>query len=204
MSLGRAEPYPDGGHRDAALGVCAFAEIWTMSRISLLEEFPAEADDFVDRVRSQRRGTLLKIYKVLLHSPALAETWFGHMNAVRWGSTLPGRLRELIIIRIATIHAAAYVIRQHIPVLAEADGVSIAECEALKDWRNSGSFIEAERAALAYCDSVTTEVNFADDVFEALRPHYSEREIVELTVLIAAYNMHVRVIQALEIEPESR
>ncbi len=175
-----------------------------MSRISLLEEFPAEADDFVDRVRSQRRGTLLKIYKVLLHSPALAETWFGHMNAVRWGSTLPGRLRELIIIRIATIHAVAYVIRQHVPVLAEADGVSIAECEALKDWRNSGSFIEAERAALAYCDSVTTEVNVADDVFEALRPHYSERELVELTVLIAAYNMHVRVIQALEIEPESR
>jgi alkylhydroperoxidase family enzyme len=175
-----------------------------MSRISLLKEFPAEANDFVDRVQRQRRGTLLKLYKVLLHSPPLAESWFGHMNAVRWGSTLSGRLRELIIIRIATIHAVAYVVRQHVPALAEADGVSVAECEALKDWRHSVSFIEAERAALAYCDSVTTEVNVADDVFEALRPHYSERQIVELTVLIAAYNMHVRVIQALEIEPEAR
>jgi 4-carboxymuconolactone decarboxylase len=175
-----------------------------MSRISLLEEFPAETRDFVDRVQRQRRGTLLKLYKVLLHSPALAESWFGHMNAVRWGSTLPGRLRELIIIRIATIHAVAYVIQQHVPALAEADGVSIAECEALKEWRHSVNFAEAERAALAYCDSVTTEVNVADDVFEALRPHYSERQIVELTVLIAAYNMHARVIQALEIEPETQ
>ena len=174
-----------------------------MSRIPLLEEFPAEAGDFVDRVRRQRRGTLLKLYKALLHSPPLAESWFGHMNAVRWGSTLAGRLRELIIIRIATIHAVAYIIRQHVPALAEADGVSVAECEALRDWRYSDRFNEAERAALAYCDSVTTEVHVADGVFEALRPHYSERQIVELTVLIATYNMHVRVIQALEIEPEA-
>jgi alkylhydroperoxidase family enzyme len=174
-----------------------------MSRISLLEEFPGEAGDFVDRVRRRRRGTLLKLYKALLHSPPLAESWFGHMNAVRWDSTLPGRLRELIIIRIASIYAVAYVVRQHVPALAEADGVSIAECEALQDWRHSDHFDEAERAALAYCDSVTTEVNVAGDVFEALRPHYSERQLVELTVLIATYNMHVRVIQALEISPEA-
>jgi alkylhydroperoxidase family enzyme len=174
-----------------------------MSRISLLEDFSADARDFVDRVRRRRRGTLLKLYKALLHSPPLAESWFGHMNAVRWGSTLRGRLRELVIIRIAAIHASAYVIRQHVPALAEADGVSIAECEALKDWRRSASFNAAERAALAYCDSVTTEVHVADDVFEALRPHYPERQIVELTVLIATYNMHVRVIQALEIDPEA-
>jgi len=174
-----------------------------MSRISLLEEFPAEACDFIDRVRRQRRGTLLKLYKALLHSPPLAESWFGHMNAVRWGSTLSGRLRELIIIRIAAIHAVAYVIHQHVPALAEADGVSIADCEALRDWRQSVSFNEAERAALAYCDSVTTSVNVADDVFDGLRPYYSERQIVELTVLIATYNMHVRVVQALEIAPET-
>lgn len=173
-------------------------------RVSLFDEFPAQASDFVARVRSQRRGTLLKLYKALLHSPALAESWFGHMNAVRWGSTLSGRLRELIIIRIAAIHSCAYVRHQHVPALAEADGVSIAECEALKDWRRCASFNEAERAALAYCDSVTAEVSVADEVFEALRPHYSERLIVELTVLIATYNMHVRVVQALEITPESR
>jgi alkylhydroperoxidase family enzyme len=174
-----------------------------MSRIPLLEEFPAEAGDFVDRVRRQRRGTLLKLYKALLHSPPLAESWFGHMNAVRWGTALPGRLRELIIIRIAAFHAVDYIIRQHVPALAEADGVSVAECEALRDWRRSDRFNEAERAALAYCDSVTAEVRVADGVFEALRTHYSERQIVELTVLIATYNMHVRVIQALEIEPEA-
>ena len=39
----------------------------------------------------------------------------------------------------------------------------------------------------------------AQDRDEHLR---TEREIVELTVLIATYNMHVRVVEALKIEPE--
>ena len=39
-------------------------------------------------------------------------------------------------------------------------------------------------------------------VFNALREHFSERETVELTVLIAAYNMHTRVLKALDIDPE--
>jgi alkylhydroperoxidase family enzyme len=39
-------------------------------------------------------------------------------------------------------------------------------------------------------------------VFDALRPHFSEREIVELTVLVGIYNMHTRVFTALGIDPE--
>lgn len=173
-----------------------------MSRVSLPETFAAEAGDFVARVRRQRRGRLLKLYKALLHSPPLAESWFCHMNAVRWGSTLPGRLRELIIVRIARIFDAAYVIGQHVPALAEADGVSAAECAALEDWRVCESLSAAERAALAYCDAMTAGAKVADHLFAALRPHYAERQIVELTVLVATYNMHIRVVEALAITPE--
>jgi hypothetical protein len=36
-------------------------------------------------------------YKALLHNPTLAETWFQHLNAVRWGTGLSGRLREILI-----------------------------------------------------------------------------------------------------------
>lgn len=173
-----------------------------MARITLLEDVPADAAALVERIRKERRGTLLKLYKALLNSPALAQSWFEHLNAVRWKTALSGRLRELVIIRIAYIHSVAYVLRQHIPKLAEADGVSAPECDALKDWATSGFFSSAERAALAYADSATTVVKVPDDVFEPLRAHFNEREIVELTVLIATYNMHIRVIEALKIEPE--
>src|SRR5262245_18585361 len=140
-----------------------------MARITLLDEFPESAAELAERIRSERRGTLLKLYKALLNSPPLAESWFEHLNAVRWKTGLSGRIRELVIIRIAHLHSVAYVIRQHIPKLAAADGVSLQECEALKDWAESSCFDAAEKAALAYADSMTTTVKVPNEVFEPLR-----------------------------------
>ena len=47
---------------------------------------------------------------------------------------------------------------------------------------------------------MTETVQVADEVAAALTPHFSERQIVELAVLIASYNMHARVLQALDID----
>src|ERR1700761_6117554 len=125
-----------------------------MARVELVEHYGPEVSPLVDRIKRQRRGSVLKLYKALLHSPALAETWFEHLNAVRWKTELTGRLRELVIIRIAFLHDVRYVIKQHIPKLAEADGVTPAEGEALRHGHEGGSFSDAERAALAYAEAM--------------------------------------------------
>jgi 4-carboxymuconolactone decarboxylase len=39
-------------------------------------------------------------------------------------------------------------------------------------------------------------------VFEEVRRHFTERQIVELTVLTGAYNMHTRMCRALHIDPQ--
>ena len=49
---------------------------------------------------------------------------------------------------------------------------------------------------------MTRQIDVADEVFEAVRTHYNERQVVELTMLIGAYNMLTRVLKALEIDPE--
>ena len=46
---------------------------------------------------------------------------------------------------------------------------------------------------------MTHDVAVPDSTFERLRAHFSERETVDATVLIAAYNMHTRVLRALGI-----
>ena len=56
---------------------------------------------------------------------------------------------------------------------------------------------------IAYADAVTRDVHVEDAVFDRLRPHFSPREIVELTIVIGVYNMHGRVIEPLEIDPEA-
>lgn len=174
-----------------------------MARVSLIEEDThPELADLIARIRGARRGRLINIYKLLLHSPALAESWFVHNNAVRWKTELDGRLRELVIIRIGFISGVDYIVRQHVPALAIPEGLTLDECEALKDWQPSSLFGERDRAALAYTDAMTREIQVRDPVYAPLIGFFSQRQIVELTVLIGTYNMHVRVLQALEIDPQ--
>ena len=42
----------------------------------------------VERLRGKRRGNVINVYRTLLHSPGIAETWFDHINAVRWETGL--------------------------------------------------------------------------------------------------------------------
>jgi alkylhydroperoxidase family enzyme len=175
-----------------------------MARVSLIEEDThPELADLIGKIRGARRGRLINVYKLLLNSPALAETWFAHNNAVRWKTGLDGRLREMAIIRIGYLTRVAYIVRQHVPALAIPEGLTLAECDALKDWEGSNLFNPRERAVLAYADAMTRDIQVPDAVFEGLKPFFGEREIVELTVLIGTYNMHARVMQALEIDPET-
>lgn len=174
-----------------------------MARVTYVEgSDDPELSALVDKVRSGRRGSLINVYKLLLNSPPLAETWFDHLGAVRWKTQLDGRLREIVIIRIAYVNDVPYVLRQHVPKLAEAEGMIAAECEALKDWEKSDLFDARERAALAFADCMTRDVAVPDDVFDELSDHFDERRIVELAVLIGTYNMHNRVMTALKIDLE--
>jgi alkylhydroperoxidase family enzyme len=174
-----------------------------MARVPLIDENAhPELADLVAKFRAGRRGNLINVYRLLLNSPALAESWFNHSNAVRWKTTLAGRLREIAIIRVAHLTQSRYVLRQHVPALALADGVSLDECKALADWHPSAFFAAHERAALAYADAMTRDIVVTDDIFAELARHFDTRSIVELTVLIASYNMNARVLQALELDLE--
>jgi hypothetical protein len=90
----------------------------------------------------------------------------------------------------------------HVPSLALADGLTREECDALADWRSSKFFDERERAALTYTDVMTREIAVPDAVFSPLNQHFTDRQIVELTVLIGTYNMNARVLRALELDLE--
>jgi 4-carboxymuconolactone decarboxylase len=174
-----------------------------MARVPLLQEQDhPEFAELIEKFRAGRRGRLINIYRMLLNSPALAESWFNHSNAVRWKTTLDGRLREIVIIRMGHLAKSQYVLRQHVPSLALADGLTLEECDALADWRATTLFSARERAALAYADTMTRDIEVPDAVFAEVARHFDPRQTVELTVLIGTYNMNARVLQALRLDLE--
>ncbi len=174
-----------------------------MARISYIEEKDhPELAELIGKVRAGRRGTLINVYKLLLHAPPLAASWLDLIGNARYKTELDGRLREIAIIRVGYLNRTEYVVKQHVPELSAPEGLSKAECDALADWQKSSFFSARERVALAYADAMTRDVAVPDSVFDELRPHFSERQIVELTALIGIYNMHTRVFMALGIDPE--
>jgi alkylhydroperoxidase family enzyme len=174
-----------------------------MARVPLIQEQDhPELAEAMQKYAAGRRGKLINIYRMLLNAPALAESWFNHSNTIRWKTTLDGRLREIVIIRMGHLAGSQYVLRQHVPSLALADGLTLEECDALADWRATKLFSEKERAVLAYTDTMTRDIKVPDAVFAEVKKHFDNRQIVELTVLIGTYNMNARVLTALDLDLE--
>jgi alkylhydroperoxidase family enzyme len=150
-----------------------------------------------DQIRRERGG-LGELYRTLLHSPPVARGWLNLLTAVRQQCALAARYREIVIIRIAIINKADYEKRSHIPHARQA-GLSDAQIEALSGWENSAAFDAADRAVLAYTDAMTRDVQVPDSVFSAVRNVFDDRQLTELTVTIAAYNLVSRFLIALQI-----
>ena len=100
------------------------------------------------------------------------------------------RLRELVRIRASQLNGCAYCIDMHTKD-ARALGESEQRIYALSAWREAPFFTARERAALAFTEAVTriADGGVPDDVYEATRKHFSDEEIVNLTMAIATINV---------------
>ena len=174
-----------------------------MARVPLIEEQEhPELSELVAKIKGARGGRLINIYRLMLHSPALADAWFDLNQAVRYDTEIDGQCRELAVIRVAILNNVEYVIRAHGPAYALKEGLTPAQVEALVDWGASNLFNDKQRALLAYTDAMTRDIEVPEDVFGEIRQHFSERQVVELSMLIGAYNMLTRFLKALRVDPE--
>ena len=174
-----------------------------MARVPLLKENDhPELADSIARIKGARGGRLINIYRLMLHSPALANAWFDLNQAVRYGTEIDGQSREIAVIRVAILNNVEYVQRAHGPAYALKEGLTPEQVAAIADWRPSKLFSAPQRALLAYTDAMTREIDVPDTVYDEARKHFSERQTVELTMLIGAYNMLTRFLKALKVDPE--
>lgn len=82
-------------------------------------------------------------------------------------------------------------------------GVTEEQLRALPDYEHAPLFSEEQRAVLRYADAMTrTPVHIPDALFNPLKAHYTDRQILEVTAAIAWENFHARVNHALDLEAE--
>ena len=179
-----------------------------MPRIPYLPLDTSEPREIVDDIRSRRRGTLLNLDRMLLHSPPFALGWNGLLRQVRGKLTLSPRLQELAICAVATLTSADYEFHHHAPEFLKAGGTE-EELEVLHNFTGSGekllAFDARERSILKLVTEMTLNVNVEDHTFEAVKAElHDQQQLIELIGVIATYNMVARYLVALHIEPEEK
>ncbi|HET8523480.1 MAG TPA: carboxymuconolactone decarboxylase family protein [Thermomicrobiales bacterium] len=104
-------------------------------------------------------------------------------------SELDPMLRHLVKLRASQINGCAYCIDMHSKDLM-AEGETPQRMLLLDAWREAPFYSEKERAALAWTEAVTrlTDGQVPDEVFEEAKKHFSDKELVDLTVNIAQIN----------------
>jgi len=105
-------------------------------------------------------------------------------------SSLGSKLIELVQTRVSQINGCAYCLDMHARELRKG-GESWQRLNVLSAWRETDFFTAKEQAALAWAESLTCLPDGHADrevEYQALREHFNDGEIVELTWAVAVIN----------------
>ncbi len=101
-------------------------------------------------------------------------------------------LLQLLRLRVAQLNPCSYCLILHAAV-ATRIGVPSWLAAHLPSWRESGMFSPEERAALAYCEGLTSfDHQQFPTLHNELRRHFTEREIAEIAAVIVNMNVWTR------------
>jgi AhpD family alkylhydroperoxidase len=121
-------------------------------------------------------------------SPAALKAMMG-LQAYVNGSGLEARLLELVKMRASQINGCAWCIDMHTKD-ARAAGETEQRLYLLDAWREAPMYSPRERVALEWTEAVTLvhETHVPDEVYRAAREHFTEEQLVSLTLAIVAIN----------------
>lgn len=104
-------------------------------------------------------------------------------------SGLEQALTELVRLRASQINGCAFCVDLHSSD-ARKGGETERRLAAVAVWRDTPFFSDRERAALEWTEAVTlvSSTHVPDDTWERVKPHFSEAELADLTLLVVAIN----------------
>ena len=164
---------------------------------------PPAWDDRLARLLATTPGGTtepMHIFTTLAHQPELFRRWLGFGGALLAGR-LPGRLRELVILRTAYRFNGRYEWAHHIE-LGAAQGITAGETAALGGDLALVEWDPLERAALSAVDETADLGEVGDATWSTLSAGLDSAELIELVMLIAHYLMLSTVLRTLQVQLE--
>ncbi len=140
---------------------------------------------------------------VIAHVPAALGHLMPLLMELRAAKTLPKRALELAIVAVSQLNACHYCIAHHKPFLA-VEGVSAAGADHLLDYRDHPELDGCDKLVVEYAIAAWDHPGgIPDALFLGLREHFSEAQIVELTLRITLCGFFNKFNDALQIDEEA-
>jgi 4-carboxymuconolactone decarboxylase len=147
-------------------------------------------DDARPLLESLERGNgrLLNIFLTLARHPKLMKRWVVFANHVLFGSTLPARERELIILRTGYLCASGYEWAQHVAIARRAsvtdDEIArIAEGPDAKGWSADDSLL------LEATDELVGDKFISGPTWEALTARWNDKQLMDIVFTVGQYTL---------------
>jgi AhpD family alkylhydroperoxidase len=123
------------------------------------------------------------------NAPTFAKKYMELSTAVKTGNALDATILHLVDIRASQLNGCAFCLDMHVKE-AKLHGERELRLYHVAIWRESPLFDARERAALAWTEAVTrlSPEGVSDADFEAVRAHFSDKEISDLTFAVVVIN----------------
>ena len=141
-------------------------------------------------------------FRVMAHRPEALKNFVSFYGTVAGPGSVERRLKELAYLAASITNQCAYCTASHSAGARKA-GITEAEIGAIATQQDA-SFSLPEQAILRYARELTRTARVEDATRAALEAHFSEEQVVELTLVVAMANFTNRFNNALGILPEAQ
>lgn len=167
------------------------------------------AEVFAEQIR--QFGRVSNFYQVMANAPAGIRAWTIANRGVRLRYLDEDldflRIEQMVIVRTSSLNGSEYCLGHNVDLGEEAGIPKDVLLDVQGDFQNSDLLDDRQKTAIEWAEAVT---NFTarddDELFERMKGEFSDRQIVELTIIIGMWNYSNRFTEALHIplEPKGR
>jgi len=171
-------------------------------RIAPIEEPNSLIAKIAYWVIKRRVGKVITPAKVIYaRVPAALKTASAISKLMESGLSIDAELRLLLQTYVAALNNCVFCV-DIAQAMATAGKLDLEKFRALEKFRDDGRFSEKERAALEYVEEATRYKKVSDNTFNTLKRHFSDTEIVEITLVNAVEHYYNMTNLPLEIESD--
>ena len=164
-------------------------------------ELPADLAAIYDRFAGAY-GPFANQAAVFAHVPAALRHLMSMLMELREAATLPKRYLELAIVVVSRLNECDYCVAHHKPFLA-VEGISPSGIDAVMEWQNHPELTALDKLVVEYTIATWTDPHrLRAGIFDRLRVHFSEAQIVELTLRLTLCGFFNKFNDAMAIEEE--